>query len=554
MEFTQQELINRAAEFFSETRTPRAEWKTLKDLSAPMAEFDLRCVAGDYDTACDVLTGIDFEYLNLWGHYQVSINLHEKLVGKIKDKSLMVDNLNGLGLAYWSIGQVKKAVDCYENALAVADGENNRGRKSVILGNLGNVYADSGNTEKAIEYFKQALDISQEIGNRRSKGNHLANLGSIYADLGDVQKATDYYKQSLAIARNIGDRRGEGNVLGNLGNVYNALGEIPQATNYYEQALKIAQDIGDRRGESDHLNSLGNICRLLNQIEEAKDYYSHALSIAQEIGYRGGENQSFCNLGHTFLALRVIDQSIKYFEQSLVIAREIGNRRSEAITLSGLGQANLTTKQVAVEHFENALIIASDVKDNSLELEIRNNLGNLYIGLGNKEKAAEHYQKILIALDTTKQIQSTKSEPRLLRAFLCHSARDKDKVRELHLKLNEHGYDVWIDEKKIMPGQNWELEIEKAIDSSDVILICLSSLSVSSESYIHKEIKAALDRAEKMPEGEIFIIPCRLDNVEMPQRLKEIQWVDLYNPDGLDKLEFSLSKKARELGLAVKQS
>ena len=74
--FTQHDLLNRAADYFAQARKPRAEWKKLDDLAAQLAEFDLRCDAGDYDTAASVLTDIDFNYLLLWGHYRLMIDLH----------------------------------------------------------------------------------------------------------------------------------------------------------------------------------------------------------------------------------------------------------------------------------------------------------------------------------------------------------------------------------------------------------------------------------------------------------------------------------------------
>src|SRR3990172_2023264 len=61
--FTQHDLLNRAADYFVQARKPRAEWKKLDDLGAQLAEFELRCDARDYDTACSVLKGIDFDYL-----------------------------------------------------------------------------------------------------------------------------------------------------------------------------------------------------------------------------------------------------------------------------------------------------------------------------------------------------------------------------------------------------------------------------------------------------------------------------------------------------------
>jgi len=96
MAFTQHDLALRAADYFAQARKPRAELKKLDDLAAQLAEFDLRYTVGDYDTAATVLTDIDFEYLNLWGHYRLSINLHEMLTEKLNNKLLIIDNLNGL--------------------------------------------------------------------------------------------------------------------------------------------------------------------------------------------------------------------------------------------------------------------------------------------------------------------------------------------------------------------------------------------------------------------------------------------------------------------------
>ena len=85
------------------------------------------------------------------------------------------------------------------------------------LGNLINAFRNLGEVQKAIDFFEQALAIAQEIGDRRMEGNALGNLGRAYADLGDMRQAIGYYQQALAISREIGDRGGEGNALANLG-------------------------------------------------------------------------------------------------------------------------------------------------------------------------------------------------------------------------------------------------------------------------------------------------------------------------------------------------
>ena len=41
----------------------------------------------------------------------------------------------------------------------------------------GTAYSDLGEPRKAIEYYEQALKISREIGDRRGEGTDLGNLG-----------------------------------------------------------------------------------------------------------------------------------------------------------------------------------------------------------------------------------------------------------------------------------------------------------------------------------------------------------------------------------------
>jgi tetratricopeptide (TPR) repeat protein len=118
-----------------------------------------------------------------------------------------------------------------------------------LLGKLGILHYSLGEVQRAIEYYQQALEIAREIGDRRGEGADLGNLGNAYSDLGEVQRAIEYYQQALEIAREIGDRRGEGNHLGNLGLAYRDLGEVQRAIEYYQQALEIAREIGDRRNE-----------------------------------------------------------------------------------------------------------------------------------------------------------------------------------------------------------------------------------------------------------------------------------------------------------------
>ena len=118
---------------------------------------------------------------------------------------------------------------------------------------------------------------------------------------------------------------------------------------------------------------------------------------------------------------------------------------------------------------------------------------------------------------------------RKLRVFLCHSSQDKPIVHELYQRLITEGWiDPWLDEVNIHVGQDWAMEIEKAVESSDAAIVCLSNAAVHKEGYIQKELRKVLDIADEKPEGAIFVIPVRLDNCEPPRRLLPWHYVDYF--------------------------
>jgi formylglycine-generating enzyme required for sulfatase activity len=138
---------------------------------------------------------------------------------------------------------------------------------------------------------------------------------------------------------------------------------------------------------------------------------------------------------------------------------------------------------------------------------------------------------------------------RPLKVFLCHASEDKPAVRELYKKLVAQGIDVWLDEEKLLPGQDWQFEIPGALQDSDAVIVCLSSASITKEGYIQKEIKYAIDKADEKPEGTIFIIPVRLQECEVPRRLERWQWIDLFEKADYDRLLNSLTIRAKSLGV-----
>lgn len=138
-----------------------------------------------------------------------------------------------------------------------------------------------------------------------------------------------------------------------------------------------------------------------------------------------------------------------------------------------------------------------------------------------------------------------KKRQRRLQVFLCHSHGDKSAVRDLYRWLLNEGVDPWLDEEKLLPGQDWQYEITRAVRRADVVLVCLSRAAVNKRGFVHTEIKQALDISDQQPEGTIFVIPLRLEECDIPDRLHRWHWVNLFEEKGYERLSASLKLRSQ---------
>src|SRR5437879_6382848 len=104
---------------------------------------------------------------------------------------------------------------------------------------------------------------------------------------------------------------------------------------------------------------------------------------------------------------------------------------------------------------------------------------------------------------SARRVRLTNRNHERLSVFLCHSSDDKNLVRKIYRRLRLDGVDPWLDEEKLVAGQEWAEEISRAVRKSDVVIVCLSHNSVTKEGFVQKEIKHALDAAQEKPEGTI---------------------------------------------------
>lgn len=112
------------------------------------------------------------------------------------------------------------------------------------------------------------------------------------------------------------------------------------------------------------------------------------------------------------------------------------------------------------------------------------------------------------------------------KVFISYSRSDLSFATDIYWFLRKNNCNPWMDIYDLVPGQDWEIEINHSIKTADYFIACLSRNSVSKRGYVQKELKEAISVLEQIPDGEIYIIPVRIDDCLLPFSLAKRQWLD----------------------------
>jgi tetratricopeptide (TPR) repeat protein len=185
----------------------KESWQTIKDITPQLEIFHHHCELRQYNQACKILYYC-YNFLNFRGYYTTIIELSSRL-----EKEWQPSN------------------------------EDESREFAYVLTFLGNAYNSLAQYQKAIDYYQQSLAIYLEIGDRNGEANFLFGLGNTYNSLGEYQQAIDFYQQLLTIQREIGDRNGEATSLQNLAQLYHLTGRIKEGYAAAFQAPQILQKL-----------------------------------------------------------------------------------------------------------------------------------------------------------------------------------------------------------------------------------------------------------------------------------------------------------------------
>jgi hypothetical protein len=173
----------------------------------------------------------------------------------------------------------------------------------------------------------------------------------------------------------------------------------------------------------------------------------------------------------------------------------------------------------------------------------------------------EHLIRQILEISTKSKKKATPKAPIKAReplVFLSASRGDATRVKPIYDAIKAAGFKPWLDIENLLPGQDWVAAIQSALQQASVFLLFVSNNSVTRRGWLQRETDFAAEKFARSATGTHYVVPVRLDPVEPPEILRRYQWVDLFEPDGIERLISALrafnARKAATRGASRRRS
>ena len=279
------------------------------------------------------------------GDIKKALNSYEEsliILQELQDKSGIANTLNNIGFIYKVQGHIQKSLKYHNKSLALQLQVNDKLGMAYTLNEIGMLYESQGDIPKALEYFHKSLKINEEINNQIGIGDALNNIGNVFENQADHGKALEYLKKALKISEKINNKSKIANNLLNIGSIYKSQGDINNSLDCYNNSLKIAEQIQDKGLIAYALHNIGDVFVKKGDNKNALTYFKRSLKIREDIDDKQGISNTLANLANVILIEGKLMEAQNYAMSSLKIAKEIGfpeNIKNAATTLKAIYQS-----------------------------------------------------------------------------------------------------------------------------------------------------------------------------------------------------------------------
>ena len=251
-----------------------------------------------------------------------------------------------LANAYQRLGQLDKAIDCYNQCNDLMDqigGEMAAVNKRYVINNIAEIHLAMNEFDTAEEMYRKCIELLGEVDVNDTASN--LDLATYYQNLAEVRiaqnkaqpepekltEAVGYAEQSLELSKRYQDTPHKIiNRLAALSKAYFQTGHTAESLQVMEEALHIAQDNGEVFLETSILVQKGQFESELGHYAEAERCYSQAIDMARENHFNELLQEALENAYHLTRESNP-RLALEYFEQSVAMKDSVFNENQQQL-------------------------------------------------------------------------------------------------------------------------------------------------------------------------------------------------------------------------------
>ena len=206
-----------------------------------------------------------------------SIPLLNKLIEKTDDDfSLRGSFYYCLGNLLRVTGELKKALEAYNEAEKLYKSEQHNLGLANVLYSRGDLLSRTGELEKALEAYDEAEMLFKSEQDNLGLANVLRSRGDLQSLTGELEKALEAYDEAEKLYKSEQSNLGLANVLWSLGDLLSQTGDLEKALEAYDEAEKLYKSEQSNHGLANVLRSRGDLLRQTGEPKKALEAYDKA--------------------------------------------------------------------------------------------------------------------------------------------------------------------------------------------------------------------------------------------------------------------------------------
>lgn len=484
--------------------------------------------AGDNKHAMAVnLVGMADVYANL-SNYSKALRLYkqaEEISAQIKEISLEVQVINGLGSLNFNLNRYPKALEYFHYSVSLSDSTGDVYSFADAAYKTGLTYLMIDSVGEAEQYLSKAVSLSRQSGDYYTEALAVLNLASLEIKKENYPAAAAYLNSAQKIANtySLTYLSGECEIIEGELNRKQKL--FQAAKNNFEAALASAESVNEFNMQIDAYQQLAELHSEYNLNEAAQSYYQSAINIIEnvsaplyeeedvQISWFSGRKNIYNSLADFYLQQKNFEKAFEVIDKS--------RSRSTVQNLKNLKLKNLVEDDSLISQiYDYEWMIHSGIYDKKTVDSVMIKLTVLKKNIAEKYPETKNYL-YRDSYSNAKEIAGNLNKKENLVSIYMNEERP------VVFLLNKKGFKFFQPEitakeirelvKKISPYYSSEKDSDNTFFNQDLF-------SFNSEAAHHLYTLVLKDALNEIPENEKIIIVPPVELISFPFELLVVNY------------------------------